>query len=87
LLSIAILAGLAGKILATGIAIGGSIFFFWRYLHDDRSAGLNFWQTCRLSLVHYTANVVFSAATILGALKHRLILVPSAIFRPKSPNE
>lgn len=60
-----------------------SVCFAWRYLHDDRKAGFGFLQTCTLAGIHYVANVVFSLATLLGALKHGILLVPSCIFRPK----
>lgn len=57
----------------------------WSYLHDDRLAGRGLWQVSKLALVHYIANVVFSIATILGGLRHGILLVPSSIFRPGPP--
>ena len=77
--------GLVGHPLLTAITGIGSLFFFWRYLHEDRTLGLPFLKICQIGLLHYCANVVFIIATILGALKHRIFLVPASIFRPTNP--
>lgn len=69
------------------IAGGAGFLFAWRYLHDDRTAGLGFWRTCRLAAIHYCANLVFTAAAVLGAVRHRLLLLPSSIFRPEAPED
>lgn len=71
-----------GQGVAATIFACPTVYFLWRYLYDDLGAGLSLWQTCRLAAVHYVANLVFNLATICGAIKYRLILIPSAIFRP-----
>jgi hypothetical protein len=82
-LGMAIFSGLIGQGLVSGFFSILAVFFGWRYLYDDRRAGFGLWKTTRLSLTHYTANVVFNFATICGGLKHRILLIPSSIFRPK----
>jgi len=79
--------GLTGQFFLSAFTLALSFFFIWRHLHDDRKAGLRLWETLQLSFVHYIANVVFMTGAILGALKHRVLLIPSPIFRPKSSEE
>lgn len=66
------------------LSLAVSACFAWRYLRDDRKAGFGLLETCALAGVHYAANLAFSTATVLGALKHGVLLVPCSIFRPKS---
>jgi hypothetical protein len=84
LIGAALLAGVLGQSVIAAIALLLSLPFIWRYLYDERQIGLGFWTTCRLALTHYIANVVFSLATFGGALRHRVLLIPSSIFQPKS---
>jgi hypothetical protein len=79
---LAALAAISGQSLLAAGSAAIAVILFWRYLYDDRHTGLGFWQTCQLAFLHYTANVVLIAAGFLGALKHRVVLVSSAIFRP-----
>jgi hypothetical protein len=81
----ALIAAVMGQCLVAALAGVLALPFFWRSLRDDRRAGLGPWQTCQLAFIHYLANVVFTVATILGALKYRVILLPSSIFRPHGP--
>jgi hypothetical protein len=74
-----------GLLAASSAAIGSLLF--WRYLHDDRHTGLGFRETCQLAFLHYTANVALIAAGFIGALKHRVFLIPSSIFRPAPPDD
>jgi hypothetical protein len=87
LLGFTLFFGLMGQFFLSAFALALSSLFIWRYLRDDREVGLGLWKTFKLSLVHYIANVVFVTAAILGASKYRVLLIPSPIFRPKSPEE
>lgn len=84
-LGIALLAGILGNSLFASVIALIAVFFFWQYLREDRTLGLAFWKNCQIALLHYWANVIFIIATMLGALKHRIFLVPASIFRPTNP--
>lgn len=86
LLGFALLAGLLGHVILSAVAGVLALPFIWRYLYDDRQAGLGLWKTCQLALVHYVANVVFTVATISGALKYCIIFLPPPSFRPHGPD-
>ena len=81
-LFLTVIFGLIGNYVLMAPALTGAFFFFWRYLHDDRTIGLKKVKMVKLSAVHYISNIVFNAAAFIGALKHRVLLVPSCIFRP-----
>ena len=85
LLVLALVAALFGQLLLALALSCLALPLFWRYLHDDRQAGLGVLKTCQLALLHYVANVVFTIATVAGALKQRIILLPSPILRPRGP--
>lgn len=87
LVGLALLAGVMGHGPIAAIALALSLPFIWRYLHDDRHTDLGVWDKCRLAFVHYVANAVFTVATVLGALRHGVVLLPSSIFRPRGPDE
>jgi len=87
LLGLAALAGIVGHHILMATMAVLALPFLWRYLHDDRHAGLDNRKTCQLAFLHYIANVVFMVATILGALKHGMVLLPSTIFRPTDPDK
>jgi hypothetical protein len=87
LLGFTLFLALMGQFLLSAITLALSSLFIWRHLQDDRKVGLSLWKTFQLSFVHYIANVVFMTGAFLGALKHRVLLIPSPIFRPKSPEE
>jgi hypothetical protein len=87
LLGVAFLAGVLGHSWLAWLGVLAAVVFFWRYLHDDRQAEFGVWRKCQIAAVHYIANVVFITATILGALPHRILLLPSSIFRPHGPEE
>lgn len=87
LVAVALASALLG-FTAPAAGLGGAAFFFaWRYLHDDRTAGLGLRETCQVAALHYCANVVFGVAAALGALRHRTFLLPCSIFRPSAPSE
>ena len=69
--------------MISSLSLAVSACFAWRYLRDEREAGLGLLETCALASVHYAANIAFTTATVLGALKHGILLVPCSIFRPK----
>ncbi len=83
LMLIALLAGSSWLTALSAVLVG---VFAWRALYDERQLGLGFRQTLQIGVLHYIANLVFIPATILGALKHRIVLLPSAIFRPGREN-
>jgi hypothetical protein len=82
----AIIAALFGKVLAAVIALLLCIPFGWRYTHDDRRCGLSRWKTLQLAGIHYVANVAFVVATVTGAFRYGIVLVPSSIFRARGPD-
>ena len=84
-LFLTVILGLIGNYVLMGSALTAAIFFFWRYLYDDRTIGLAKGKMVKLSVVHYISNIVFNTAAFIGALKHRVLLVPSCIFRPGNP--
>jgi hypothetical protein len=85
LLGAGLIAALLGQVLLGLTLSAAAVPLFWRYLHDDREAGLGFVRTCQLASLHYVANVVFTVATISGALKQGIVLLPSPILRPRGP--
>lgn len=85
--AIALAAALTGAFFTAAVALVPALFFFSRYLHDDRNAGLGFWKTVELSLIHYLANAVFILAAGFGGILNRILLVPSVIFRPNGPDK
>ena len=86
LMHLFLLLTLLSFILGGGIAAAlfglATLFFIYRYLHDDRQANLPFLKKWQVAGTHYLANLVFSTAAFLGGLKHRVILIPSSIFPP-----
>lgn len=71
------------------LAIAATGGFGWSasaYLYDVRHAGLGRWNTVKLAVVHYLTNVAFTLASFVGALRYKVILIPSSIFRPSDPN-
>ena len=87
LLAVAVLSGLLGHAVFASVSGVLALPFIWRYCHDYRQTKLSFRKTCQLALVHYVANAVFMTAAISGALKYRVFLLPSSIFRPRGPEE
>ena len=57
-------------------ALVGLLWAAPRYLHDVRIPGLAPWETFKLGAVHYVANLVFTTTAFVGALRHRVILLP-----------
>ena len=82
-----VILGLLGNFVLMGASLASALFFFWRYLYDDRNIAMKMGKKAKLSVVHYISNVVFNTASFMGALKHRVLLVPSCIFRPGNPDE
>jgi len=83
---ITVIAFITGYFILTALALVAASMFFWRYLYDDRTAGLKGTKMIKLSFVHYISNIVFNTASFIGALKHRVLLIPSSIFRPGNPD-
>ncbi len=74
-----------GHSAAAAALAGLFAFFFWRYTRDDRETGLPPWQALKLGATHLLINAVFSAAVLLGGLKHGVILLPATIIPTKGP--
>jgi hypothetical protein len=87
LLGFTLFFALMGQFFLSALTLVVSSLFMWRHLQDDRKVGLSLWKAFQLSFVHYIANVVIMTGAFLGALKHRVLLIPSPIFRPRSPEE
>ncbi len=69
-------------------ALAGLLWAAPRYLHDVRHVGLRPWSTVKLGVVHYLANLAFTASAFFGALRHREILLAPSVFKldgPESP--
>jgi hypothetical protein len=80
-----ILALLSGHLWMVLIAIIGLIWATPRYLNDIRQLGMRPWDKLKLAVVHYATNLAFTTAAFLGALKHRVILLPSSVLKPDNP--
>jgi hypothetical protein len=68
------------------IALAGLMWTLRGYLHELRHAGFRPWDTAKLAVVHYLTDAAFTIATFIGALRYRVILVPSSIFIPNPPD-
>jgi hypothetical protein len=77
-----VLAACFGQWWLTLIAIAGLAWATPRYLADIRKVTMLPSAKVKLAIVHYLTNVAFTAAAFLGALRHRIILIPSSVFRP-----
>jgi len=71
--------------IAAGGALLGLAAALRGYLSELKRAGLRPWDTFKLAVVHYLTDLAFTTATFLGALRHRVILIPSSIFMPEKP--
>jgi len=80
-----VLAVLTGHTALAAVALCGLAWAVRGYLHDVRHAGFRPWDTLKLAMVHYLTDIAFTLATFVGALRHRVILVPSPVFPPESP--
>jgi hypothetical protein len=69
-------AAYAGHIWIGLSAIAGLLWAAPRYLHNVRCPGLRPWDTFKLGVVHYVANLVFTTSAFAGALRYRVILLP-----------
>jgi hypothetical protein len=82
LLLLLIWAAWSGHNLIGLAAIAGLLWAAPRYFSDVRQVGFRTWPTLKLALVHYLTNLAFTIAAFTGALRHRVILIPSSVFRP-----
>jgi hypothetical protein len=72
------------------LALIALIGLFWaapRYFADIRKVQMQPWAKVKLAVVHYVTNVAFTVAAFTGALRHRVILIPSSVFRPDASKE
>src|SRR5579872_2349107 len=67
------------------IAVAGLVWAIPRYLADIRKITMMPSAKVKLAIVHYLTNVAFTVAAFVGALRHRIILIPSSVFRPDHP--
>jgi hypothetical protein len=82
---LAVLAVLMKLPIMALVATAGLAVALHGYLHEVRRAGFRPWDTIKLAAVHYLTDAAFTTATFLGALRHRIILVPCSIFTPEEP--
>jgi len=67
------------------LAVAAIVGLLWatpRYLADIGKMQMERWAKVKLAIVHYATNVAFTVAAFVGALRHRVILIPSSVFRP-----
>ncbi len=77
-----LLSAWTGHLALAAVTFAALVWAMRNYLHEVRHAGLRPWPTFKLGVVHYLTNVAFTVATFVGALRHRVLLVPSPVFRP-----
>jgi hypothetical protein len=82
LMALLILAACFGSWRLVLIAIAGLFWAAPRYLADIRKLQMRPWAKVKLAVVHYVTNVAFTIAAFAGALHHRVVLIPSSVFRP-----
>jgi hypothetical protein len=68
-------------------AVAGLFWAAPRYFSDIRAVQMKPWAKFKLAGVHYVTNVAFTVAAFAGALRHRVILIPSSVFRPDMPRQ
>lgn len=88
LMLLLICAAWSGHSLIALSAIAGLLWTVPRYLYNVRDLGLRPWDTFKLAVVHYLANLSFTTAAFTGSLRNGVILIPSSVFkleRPESP--
>jgi len=66
-------------------ALAGLLWTMPRHLASVRGRGLPPWDAVKLGVVHYLANLSFTTAAFAGGLRHRVILIPSSVFKLDSP--
>jgi hypothetical protein len=70
------------------IALTAICGLFWaapRYLHDVRRTDLSSWDTFKVAVVQYLANLAFTVSASIGALPHRMILLSPSVFKLEGP--
>lgn len=75
----------SGHVLIPALAAAGLLWLIPRYLHDVTHLSLKPWDTLKLAVVHYSANLGFTIGALASALKYRVILIPSTVFKMESP--
>lgn len=83
---VALLAALTGHAALAAGALAVMLLAARGYLYEVIHAGFRPWDTLKLAAVHYVTDVAFVVATFVGALRHRVILLPSPVFPPKFPS-
>jgi hypothetical protein len=78
-------AACAGHVWLGLSAIAGLLWAAPRYLHDVATTGLRPWDTFKLGVVHYLANLAFTTSAFAGALRHRVILLAPSVFKLEGP--
>jgi hypothetical protein len=79
---VALIAAWMGHAVLATAALAGALAAAFSYLRHVMQSGLRPWATLKLAGVHYLTNVAFNAAGFLGALRHRVLLVPGSVLRP-----
>jgi len=70
-------------LLACPLILGAG-FFFYRELAPVWRLRIDVRHKAGLALIHYLANLTLSAASLLGGLRYRTILIPSSILASQS---
>lgn len=82
----AVIALALGAATAAGLLAVAGLGFLWRHAHyalgDPRLSAL---ARLKLGGAYYLANLSFGTATFLGALRYKILLIPSAIFPTAAP--
>ncbi len=82
---LALMAAVTGHLVVGVVATAALAWSASSYLYDVRHTRLGRWDTVKLAMIHYLTNVAFTVASFVGALRYRVILIPSSIFRPDDP--
>lgn len=81
LMVLLVFATFSGRLWTSLIAGAALLWVAPRYLYDVRRVRLSPWGRVKLAMVHYATNLAFTIAAFLGALRHRVILIPASVFR------
>ena len=79
---LAVMGAASGHLVLSALAALALVWPARGYFADLKQTGLSPWGTVKLAVVHYLTNVAFTVASFVGALRYRVILIPSSIFRP-----
>jgi len=85
LMLLLIWAAFSGHYLIALSAIAGLLWTVPGHLSNVKGLGLPPWDALKLGVVHYLANLSFTTAAFAGGLRHRVVLIPSSVFKSDGP--